>query len=340
MSYIEFKGISKFYGENEVLKNMELRINKGELITLLGPSGCGKSTLLRCLSGLEEATKGTILLDGKDITHLEAAKRQMGMVFQKYSLFPNMTVKENIGFGLKVMKVDKKEIEEKTKKMIEIVGLEGKENQYPRQLSGGQQQRVALARAIITQPKVLLLDEPLSAIDALLRKKLQAQIRRIVKELGITTIFVTHDQDEAMVMSDRVYLFNNGKIEQFGTPVEMYTHPKTYFAARFMGNYNIVEGQDFNKLTNNNFKSKFIAIRPEVIEISTEKPSKEERQVVTFKTKVTDSISHGNVLRYTLEADNGMKLKGEVLFRSFRLYDIGQELYVTIEKKNCLEIDE
>lgn len=340
MSYIEFKGISKFYGENEVLKNMELSINKGKLITLLGPSGCGKSTLLRCLSGLEEATKGTILLDGKDITHLEAAKRQMGMVFQKYSLFPNMTVKENIGFGLKVMKVDKKEIEEKTKKMIEIVGLEGKENQYPRQLSGGQQQRVALARAIITQPKVLLLDEPLSAIDALLRKKLQAQIRRIVKELGITTIFVTHDQDEAMVMSDRVYLFNNGKIEQFGTPVEMYTHPKTYFAARFMGNYNIVEGQDFNKLTNNNFKSKFIAIRPEVIEISTEKPSNEERQVVTFKTKVTDSISHGNVLRYTLEADNGMKLKGEVLFRSFRLYDIGQELYVTIEKKNCLEIDE
>lgn len=340
MSYIEFKGISKFYGENEVLKNMELSINKGELITLLGPSGCGKSTLLRCLSGLEEATKGTILLDGKDITHVEATKRQMGMVFQKYSLFPNMTVKENIGFGLKVMKVDKKEIEEKTNKMIEIVGLQGKENQYPRQLSGGQQQRVALARAIITEPKVLLLDEPLSAIDALLRKKLQTQIRKIVKELGITTIFVTHDQDEAMVMSDRVYLFNNGKIEQFGTPVEMYTHPKTYFAARFMGNYNIVEGKDFNKLTDNHFKSKFIAIRPEVIEISTEKPSKDEGQVVTFKTKVTNSISHGNVLRYTLEAENGVKLKGEVLFRSFRLYDIGQELYVTIEKKNCLEIDE
>lgn len=338
MSYIEFKGISKFYGENEVLKKLDLSIKEGELVTLLGPSGCGKSTLLRCLAGLESSSNGSILLDGKDITNMDTTKRQIGMVFQKYSLFPNMTVKENIGFGLKVMKINKKEIEEKTKKMIELVGLEGRENHYPRQLSGGQQQRVALARAIITEPKVLLLDEPLSAIDALLRKKLQDQIRNIVKELGITTIFVTHDQDEAMVMSDRVYLFNNGNIEQCGTPVEMYTHPKTHFAARFMGNYNIVEGKDFNELTNSNVKTEFVAIRPEVIEISTDKFEK-SNDTVTFKTVVTDSMSHGNVLRYTLETENGIKLKSEVLFRSFRLYEIGQELYVTIEKKNCLEID-
>ena len=339
MSYIEFKGISKFYGENEVLKKLDLSIKKGELITLLGPSGCGKSTLLRCLAGLETVSNGSILLDGKDITNMDTTKRQIGMVFQKYSLFPNMTVKENIAFGLKVMKVNKVEIEEKTKKMIELVGLEGRENHYPRQLSGGQQQRVALARAIVTEPKVLLLDEPLSAIDALLRKKLQDQIRSIVKELGITTIFVTHDQDEAMVMSDRVYLFNNGNIEQCGTPVEMYTHPKTHFAARFMGNYNIIESTKFNSLTKNNFKSEFIAIRPEVIEISPEIFADNMENSVTFKTKITDTMSHGNVLRYTLENENGVKLKSEVLFRSFRLYDIGQELYVTIEKKNCLEID-
>ena len=152
-------------------KKLDLSIKKGELITLLGPSGCGKSTLLRCLAGLETVSNGSILLDGKDITNMDTTKRQIGMVFQKYSLFPNMTVKENIAFGLKVMKVNKVEIEEKTKKMIELVGLEGRENHYPRQLSGGQQQRVALARAIVTEPKVLLLDEPLSAIDALLRKK-------------------------------------------------------------------------------------------------------------------------------------------------------------------------
>lgn len=339
MSYIEFKGISKVYGENEVLKNLDLSIEEGELITLLGPSGCGKSTLLRCLAGLETISNGTILLDGKDITNVDATKRQIGMVFQKYSLFPNMTVKENIAFGLKIMKANKNEIEEKTKKMVELIGLEGRENHYPRQLSGGQQQRVALARAIITEPKVLLLDEPLSAIDALLRKKLQDQIKSIVKELGITTIFVTHDQDEAMVMSDRVYLFNNGNIEQCGTPVEIYTHPNTHFAARFIGNYNIVESIEFNKLTSNSFKSEFIAIRPEVIEISHEPLSEDNSDSIKFKTKVIDTMSHGNVLRYTLETDNGIKLKSEVLFRSFRLYDVGQELYVTIEKKNCLEID-
>ena len=197
MSYIEFKDIRKSYGDNEVLKGINLNIEKGELITLLGPSGCGKSTLLRSLAGLEEVTSGSIFVDGVDITNLDTNKRQIGMVFQRYSLFPNMTVKENIRFGLKIQKMDKKKIEEKVKEIISIVGLEGKENQYPRQLSGGQQQRVALARAIVTEPKVLLLDEPLSAIDALLRKTLQTEIRRIVKELGITTIFVTHDQNEA-----------------------------------------------------------------------------------------------------------------------------------------------
>lgn len=347
MSYIEFKGICKNYGYNEVLKSVDLNIKKGELITLLGPSGCGKSTLLRCLAGLEEVSKGSILLDSKDITNVDTTKRHIGMVFQKYSLFPNMTVAENIGFGLKIQKVDKKTIAEKTAKMIEIVGLQGRENHYPNQLSGGQQQRVALARAIITEPKVLLLDEPLSAIDALLRKNLQTQIRNIVKKLGITTIFVTHDQDEAMIMSDRVFLFNNGRIEQSGTPVEMYTSPKTHFAASFMGNYNIVETDKFfnlvvkntANLSNWKFNSEFLAIRPEVIELLAKKPELEDENHVSFKVKIEDSVPHGNVLRYTLKTENDLILKSEVLFRSFTLFNVGDEIFVTIDKKNCLEID-
>lgn len=338
MAYIEFKKVFKSYGDNEVLKGIDLNIEKGELITLLGPSGCGKSTLLRCLAGLEEVSDGRIFLDGNDITDIDTRKRQIGMVFQRYSLFPNMTVKENIAFGLKIEKKDKKEIEESTKRMISIVGLNGKENHYPSQLSGGQQQRVALARAIITKPKVLLLDEPLSAIDALLRKNLQKEIRRIVKELGITTIFVTHDQNEAMVMSDSIYLFYNGKIEQSGKPTEMYTNPKTHFAASFMGNYNIVNTESFNKLTGADYKSKEIAIRPEVIEIS-EAPIEERSDSYQFRAKVEDSLSHGNVLRYNLRINDDIMIQNDVLFRSFKLFDIGQELFISIEKRNCLEID-
>lgn len=337
MSYIEFKDIRKSYGDNEVLKGINLNIEKGELITLLGPSGCGKSTLLRSLAGLEEVTSGSIFVDGVDITNLDTNKRQIGMVFQRYSLFPNMTVKENIRFGLKIQKMDKKKIEEKVKEIISIVGLEGKENQYPRQLSGGQQQRVALARAIVTEPKVLLLDEPLSAIDALLRKTLQTEIRRIVKELGITTIFVTHDQNEAMIMSDSIYLLHNGNIEQSGNPTEMYTSPKTLFTAKFMGNYNVIESKNFNELTGSDFKSTHIAIRPEVIEISKD-PIEKKGDYFAFKAIVEDGLPHGNILRYTLKADSNVVLHNDVLFRSFKLFNPGEELFVVIDKKNCLEI--
>lgn len=194
MSYIRFENLSKNYGQKEVLKDINLEIEKGTLVTLLGPSGCGKSTLLRCLAGLETVSSGKIFLDGKDITDISPRDRGIGMVFQQYSLFPNMTVEQNIAFGLKIKKTDKKVIQEKVNDIISIVGLKEQVKQYPSQLSGGQQQRAALARAIVTEPKVLLLDEPLSAIDALLRHSLQIEIRRIQQELGITAIFVTHDQ--------------------------------------------------------------------------------------------------------------------------------------------------
>ena len=247
MSYIEFKNINKYYGDNQVLKNISLNVEKGQFVTLLGPSGCGKSTLLRCLSGLEEISSGQIIMDGKDITDLEPKDRNIGMVFQHYSLFPNMTVEENIAFGLKMKKKPKEEIAEKVKQAMEMVELTGKEKEYPDNLSGGQQQRVALARSIVQEPKVLLLDEPLSAIDAKLRKSLQNSIKQVHKALGLTSIFVTHDQDEAMVMSDTIHLFHEGKIEQSSDPITMYTSPVSKFAAAFIGNYNILTQQEFEK---------------------------------------------------------------------------------------------
>lgn len=205
MAYIELKNLDKSFGKNHVLKSIDLSIEKGSFVTLLGPSGCGKSTLLRCLAGLDEVSGGQIILDGQDITGLEAKKRNIGMVFQQYSLFPNMTVEENIAFGLKLKKLDKKIIRQKVKEAIEMVELCGKEKAYPSRLSGGQQQRVALARSVVVEPKVLLLDGPLNAIDAKLRKALQYNIKKISKELGLTCIFVTHDQNEAMVMSDKIF---------------------------------------------------------------------------------------------------------------------------------------
>ena len=214
MSYIRFENIVKSFGSNTVLKDINLEIEKGQLVTLLGPSGCGKSTLLRCLSGLETVTSGKVYLDDRDITDVNPKDRDIGMVFQQYSLFPNMDVAQNVAFGLKMKKVPNAEIDKRVKEMVDIVGLSDHLHHYPSELSGGQQQRAALARAMVTNPKVLLLDEPLSAIDALLRHSLQVEIRRIQQELNMTAIFVTHDQDEAMVMSDVIHLMYNGKIEQ------------------------------------------------------------------------------------------------------------------------------
>ena len=238
MAYIEFRNIHKSFGNNEVLKGIDFSIDEGEFVTLLGPSGCGKSTLLRCFSGLETVTDGEIYLDGTNITDFTPKQRKIGMVFQQYSLFPNMTVRQNVAFGLQMQKKDKRFIAEKVKDVLCTVGLSDKLDQYPRQLSGGQQQRVALARAIIMEPKVLLLDEPLSAIDALLRRNLQVEIRKIQQNLKMTTIFVTHDQEEALTLSDRIAVFNNGYIEQVGTPYEIYNSSKSEFVCDFIGDIN------------------------------------------------------------------------------------------------------
>ncbi len=337
MAYIEFKEICKSYdGKNQVLNHINLDVEKGELVTLLGPSGCGKSTLLRSLAGLEQISSGRIFLDGEDITDVPVQKRGIGMVFQQYSLFQNMNVEENIAFGLKIAKVNKKRIEEKVQRVIEMVDLVGKEKSYPSQLSGGQQQRVAIARAIVMEPKVLLLDEPLSAIDAKLRRELQEKIKRVQKELKITTIFVTHDQDEAMIMSDKIHLMNNGIVEQSGNPVQLYTHPVSKFAAEFIGHYNILDQDKLKVLfPYKDFKAGHYAFRPETIYLQNE-PIKDKNMYV-FEAIVDNYISRGNVLRYTLRCSS-VSFKSEVLFRSFALFNEGQKVYVGIEPHNILAI--
>ena len=339
MAYIEFRGICKSYdGVNQVLKNIDLDVEKGELVTLLGPSGCGKSTLLRSLAGLEDISSGQIILDGEDITNTPVQKRGIGMVFQQYSLFQNMNVEDNIAFGLKIAKMDKNEIDKKVKAAIEMVDLTGKEKSYPSQLSGGQQQRVAIARAIVMEPKVLLLDEPLSAIDAKLRRELQEKIKRVQKELKITTIFVTHDQDEAMIMSDKIHLMNQGIIEQSGKPVQLYTHPVSKFAAEFIGHYNILTPVELTAFfPEKRYPGNYYAIRPETFMLS--KEPIEDPAYLTFYAKVVDFISRGNVLRYTLQCKD-VVFTSEVLFRSFALFELGATVHVGIEEHNLLRLND
>ena len=335
MAYISFRNVVKKYGENEVLKDITFDIEKGEFVTLLGASGCGKSTLLRCMAGLEEVTSGEIIMDCRNITNLPANKRNVGMVFQQYSLFPNMTAEQNVAFGLQMMKVNKTEIKRRVGEVMELVELTGKEKEYPCSLSGGQQQRVALARSIVTEPKVLLLDEPLSAIDAKLRKALQLRIKEIHAKLGLTVIFVTHDQDEAMEMSDRIQLFHQGRIEQEGSPVSMYTAPRSRFAASFIGNYNIIDAEKFAKLIGDEKVSDDIAIRPETIQI-TSSPSESDTEY-HFCGKIRNNTPRGNVLRYTIDVQ-GVLLNVDVLFRSFTLFSDGTEVCLSVPKKDCLSV--
>ena len=238
MAYLTLSDVSKQFADTFAVKDFNLGVEKGEFVSFLGPSGCGKTTTLRMVAGFETPTNGTITLDGADITDQSPNQRNMGMIFQSYALFPNMTVAQNIGFGLRVRNVSKSEINERVKEMVRLVNLEKHVDKYPFQLSGGQQQRVSLARALAIRPNVLLLDEPLSALDAKIRVSLRAQIREIQKRLGITAIFVTHDQEEALSISDRIVVMYDGNVEQVGTPFEIYNFPKTTFVANFVGSLN------------------------------------------------------------------------------------------------------
>ena len=239
---VRLEGLRRQYGPVVALDGFDLTVKPGELVTLLGPSGCGKTTTLRLLAGLEDADAGRVVVGGRDMTRLPASKRDMGMVFQAYSLFPHMTVRQNVGFGLRLRKVSTQQRDTRAIEMLELVGLSAQADRYPHQLSGGQQQRVALARALAIEPKVLLLDEPLSALDAKVRAQLRDQIRRIQLVVGVTTLFVTHDQEEALAISDRVGVMKDGRLEQLAPPVEVYARPATAFVAEFVGLTNRLAG--------------------------------------------------------------------------------------------------
>lgn len=335
MSYVVIKDLHKAYGSTSVLSNIQMTIEKGEFVTLLGPSGCGKSTILRIIAGLTEATSGTVSIDGKNMQNVQPKNREVGMVFQSYALFPNMTVKENVGFGLKMQKVNHQEIEQEVHKMLGIVNLSDKENAFPHELSGGQQQRVALARALIVRPKVLLLDEPLSALDAQIRKKLQSQLRSIQMELGITMILVTHDQEEAMAVSDKIWVMSGGEIAQTGTPTEIYTKPKSEFIANFIGNYNVFERHELEQLVGQKLPSvggsgKF-AIRPEAIHL--------EERSTNYKLQAIakESIMNGNVIRTTFQAAE-RSFSAEQLHQRTHSLEIGKTYTCYIELEDVIEL--
>lgn len=335
MSYVTIEQVTKGYDNQLVLNNISLTLKKGEFATLLGQSGCGKSTLLRSIAGLEDVDVGRILIDGKDITDLSPRQREVGMVFQSYALFPNMNVFDNIAYGLKMKKV--KNLKSKVNNMIDMVDLIGKEESYPHQLSGGQQQWVALARALVMEPKVLLLDEPLSALDAKIRKSLQKELKRIQKELDITTIFVTHDQEEAMTMSDRIFVMNKGQVVQSGSPSEIYTSPVNTFVAKFIGNYNVCNMEVFRKLVHTTeLKGNEVAIRPEVLQlVSVGEDSLDLQGNWEIKGFVKDVSMAGNVLRYEVETEE-CAFHIDYLHHRGEMFEQGARVHILVPKKECI----
>ncbi len=317
--YVEVKGLAKRFGASVVFEDLSFEIDDGEFITLLGPSGCGKSTLLRCLAGLERPDAGNIYVNGEDITHTKPQKRGIGMVFQSYALFPNMTVAENIAFGLKMQGLPKTEILHRAAQAIRTVELTGNEKKYPSQLSGGQRQRVALARALVMKPRILLLDEPLSALDARIRRNLRDEIRSIQREMHLTTIFVTHDQEEAMTMSDRIFLMNKGKFVQIGTPEEVYLSPADEFAARFIGSYNLLTREQASRIVDVKDATLY-AVRPESVYVREEGGKYPQTCSQPVEGIVVSHQLLGNVIRYRIAA-LGTELTVDVMNRSSsRLY--------------------
>lgn len=320
-SILKLQGIEKRFGDTKVLKGIDLTVEQGEFITLLGPSGCGKTTTLRIISGLEQPDIGKVLLAGEDVTEYAPEKRDVNTVFQNYALFPHMNVYDNIAYGMKIKKMAKAEIQEKVVEVLSMVQLSGYEKRMPSQLSGGQKQRVAIARAIVNKPKLLLLDEPLGALDLQLRRQMQVELKRLQKRLGITFIYITHDQEEAINMSSRIVVMRDGTLEQVGTPDEIYHHPRTSYVAQFVGNSNIVTGEIIKKEGNlftvqigkeqvqlmDNSKKELgeqvaIAIRSENIQIG------RQYKNIGLSAIVKEKNFAGGMLRMTLTLKNGKEL--------------------------------
>ena len=333
--------IDKNFADVKALVNVTLDVHEGEFFTLLGPSGCGKTTLLRIVAGLELPDKGQVILGGQDITALPATKRQVNTVFQSYALFPHLSIFENVAFGLRSRKFPQNEVQIRVDKRLVMLGLEEMASRFPHQLSGGQQQRVALARALVNEPEVLLLDEPMSALDARLRAQVQVELRRLQRKLGQTFILVTHDQAEALVVSDRIAVMSEGEIIQFGTPKEVYEQPKTRFVAEFLGAANLIEGRGrdggvetemgfLNLATTPTWTQGTVAIRPERIRITDSAPQKNG-----VKAKVTEAIYRGTNVDLWLEP-------GPLRVRTpaQREFDVDDEVWLELPVEGLVILDE
>lgn len=356
---VDIKGVNKIYGTNHVVKDLNLLVEEGEFLTLLGSSGCGKTTTLRMIAGFEEPTTGSITVEGEPIEDKEPYERNVNTVFQSYALFPHMTIYDNVAYGIKMKKVPKKEIKERVLKMLEMVQLSGFEKRYPSQLSGGQKQRVAIARALINRPKVLLLDEPLGALDLKLRKQMQLELKRLQKKLNITFIYVTHDQEEALTMSDRIAIMHDGVMDQIGSPTEIYERPATKFVATFIGETNVFDGTirsieggkavigiENGEVTSsgsveegdgkntgfavNEFVT--VSVRPEKMHFSP-KPV----EGFTVPAVVRDYIYVGSVLKCIAVLPNGNEIKMEKLAGE-ELPPIGEKVFICWEPEDAVLI--
>jgi putative spermidine/putrescine transport system ATP-binding protein len=347
MAYLELRNVTKSFAGVPAVRDFNLDIEKGSLVSFLGPSGCGKTTTLRMVAGFEQLDDGSIKLDGSDITTVPPNRRDIGMVFQAYALFPNMTVRENISFGLQMKKTEKKEIARMVDTVLEMVRLQDTAKRYPHQLSGGQQQRIALARALAVQPRVLLLDEPLSALDAEVRVVLRGEIRRIQSELAITTIYVTHDQEEALSISDRVVVMNKGLIEQVGSPEEIYRAPNTRFVATFIGTanqfYGVVGQNNIVDCGNlklsveglkefNHGQSVVVLVRPENIQVQSEQPMRSNWNVIQG---VIETITfHGAVTRLGVNV-SGQRVVADITVANTEAVSLNQKIWLSFPSDAC-----
>ncbi len=347
---VEIKKVNKYFGSDHVVKDLDLSVNEGEFLTMLGPSGCGKTTTLRMIAGFEEPTEGDIFVESESVQNREPYERHVNTVFQSYALFPHMTVAANVGFGLKMKGTPKKEIKRRVEEMLALVQLSGFEKRMPAQLSGGQKQRVAIARALINNPRVLLLDEPLGALDMKLRKQMQVELKRLQKKLGITFIYVTHDQEEAMMMSDRIAVMNNGTLEQVGKPEEIYERPQSRFVADFIGESNILEASasiaGYNTLTltmdcgfgvakGTDFlegELVFVSIRPEKAQLT-------ETKVQGFEMPgfVKEYTYMGQIIKAVVELGNGREFKVNRLAGQY-LPPIGTPVYISWNAEDAVVI--
>jgi iron(III) transport system ATP-binding protein len=357
MAFIEIKNLLKRYKKVVAVNNINLEVVEGEMLTLLGPSGCGKTTTLRCIAGLETPEEGDVIIDGKPMFSegfIHPSQRGLGMVFQNYAVWPHMKVFNNVAYGLKIMKIPKKDIQEKTQEALELVGLKGLGDRYPSQLSGGEQQRVALARALVRNPKVLLLDEPLSNLDAKLREKMRFEIKGLVKRMGLTSVYVTHDQAEAMVISDRIAVMESGNIVQIGTAQEIYRKPANKFVADFIGTMNFISGeivqspQDTDTVcVRTEFSEKvlcttddaaaatpgkeiYVSIRPEDVEVLTE-PAQAGENV--FKGVIANKAYLGNFLYFFVDI-NGTRIQAQVPHGLSQ--EEGQEVHLYLDPEKCM----